>query len=77
MATRLLAKPGGDGINVTIGDMATTRVAGSFKLVYLVFNTIGNLTTQEAQVACFRNAASHLEAGGGLSSKSEFRNCSG
>jgi hypothetical protein len=44
--------------------MTTTRVPGSFRLVYLVFNTIMNLTTQAAQVACFRNAAEHLEPGG-------------
>jgi SAM-dependent methyltransferase len=64
MVTRLRAKPGGDQIGVTIGDFATTRVDGTFSLVYLVFNTIMNLTTQAAQVACFRNAASHLEPGG-------------
>src|SRR4029077_2585464 len=46
MAARLRAKPGGDAIDVTIGDMATTRVAGTFTLAYLVFNTINNLTTQ-------------------------------
>jgi SAM-dependent methyltransferase len=51
-------------IPVAIGDMATTRVEGTFSLVYLVFNTIMNLTTQDAQVACFRNAAAHLLAGG-------------
>ena len=51
-------------IPVTIGDMSTTRVAGDFSLVYLVFNTINNLTSQEAQVACFQNAAAHLEPGG-------------
>ena len=61
MVERLRAKPGGDDIAVTIGDFATTRVDGSFSLVYLVYNTIGNLTTQDAQVACFRNAAAHLE----------------
>jgi SAM-dependent methyltransferase len=64
MVARLRAKPGGDAIPVTIGDMATTRVEGSFSLVYLVYNTIGNLTTQAAQVACFRNAAAHLAPGG-------------
>lgn len=64
MVERLRAKPGGDLIDVTIGDMATTRVAGSFRLVYLVYNTIGNLTTMDEQVACFANAAEHLEAGG-------------
>jgi methyltransferase family protein len=46
------------------GDMAATRVAGEFSLVYLVFNTIFNLTTQDGQVACFENAAAHLGKGG-------------
>ena len=64
MVARLRAKPGGDAIPVTIGDFATTRVDGTFSLAYLVFNTINNLTTQEEQVACFRNAAAHLEPGG-------------
>jgi SAM-dependent methyltransferase len=64
MVARLRAKPGGDAIGVTIGDFATTRVDGTFSLVYLVFNTIMNLTTQDAQVACFRTAADHLEPGG-------------
>ena len=49
---------------MTIGDFATTTVDGTFALTYLVANTIMNLTTQEAQVACFRNAAAHLEPGG-------------
>jgi len=64
MAARLRSKPGGDAIAVTIGDMATTKVDGTFTLAYLVFNTINNLTTQEAQVACFRNVAEHLAPGG-------------
>jgi SAM-dependent methyltransferase len=64
MVARLRAKPSGEDIGVTIGDFATTAVDGSFSLAYLVFNTISNLTTQEAQVACFRNAAAHLEPGG-------------
>jgi SAM-dependent methyltransferase len=64
MVERLRAKPGGDAIGVSIGDFATTTVEGSFSLAYLVFNTIMNLTTQDAQVACFRNAAAHLEPGG-------------
>jgi SAM-dependent methyltransferase len=64
MAGRLRAKPGGDAISVTIGDMATATVDGPFSLVYLVYNTISNLTTQDAQVACFRNAAAHLAPGG-------------
>jgi SAM-dependent methyltransferase len=64
MAARLRAKPGGAEIGVTIGDFATTRVDGTFSVAYLVFNTIMNLTTQAEQVACFRNAAAHLEPGG-------------
>ena len=64
MVARLRGKPGGDAIGVSFGDFATTRVDGTFSLAYLVFNTINNLTTQEAQVACFRNAAAHLEPGG-------------
>jgi 2-polyprenyl-3-methyl-5-hydroxy-6-metoxy-1,4-benzoquinol methylase len=64
MVARLRAKPGSEAIGVTIGDFATTRVDGTFRLVYLLFNTIMNLTTQAAQVACFRNAAAHLEPGG-------------
>jgi hypothetical protein len=47
-----------------MGDMATTRADGTFSLVYLVFNTISNLLTQDEQVACFANAARHLEPGG-------------
>jgi SAM-dependent methyltransferase len=64
MVARMRAKPGGDAIDVTIGDFATTRVDGSFTVAYLVFNTIMNLTTQDAQVACFANAAAHLQPGG-------------
>lgn len=64
MLARLRAKPGGDGIGLTVGDFSTARVNGRFRLAYLVFNTIMNLTTQEAQVACFRNVADHLEPGG-------------
>jgi SAM-dependent methyltransferase len=64
MVAQLWARPGGDAIPVTIGDMATTRVEGAFALVYLVYNTIGNVETQDRQVACFANAAAHLEPGG-------------
>ena len=64
MVARLRAKPGAERIGVTIGDFATTRVDGRFSVAYLVFNTIGNLTTQDAQVACFANVAAHLEPGG-------------
>jgi hypothetical protein len=62
MVARLRAKR--EDIPVTIGDIATTRVDGSFSLVYLVFNTVMNLTTQAAQVSCFATAAAHLEPGG-------------
>ena len=64
MVAQLRAKPGGDEIPVTIGDFSTTKVPGTFSLVYVVFNTVMNVTTQEGQVACFRNAAAHLEPGG-------------
>ena len=64
MAARLRAKPGGEDVGVTIGDFSTTTVDGTFSVAYLVFNTIGNLTTQAAHVACFRNAAAHLDPGG-------------
>jgi SAM-dependent methyltransferase len=64
MAAHLRAKPDADGIGVTIGDFATAKVSGTFGLAYLVRNTIMNLTTQDSQVDCFRNAAGHLEPGG-------------
>ena len=64
MVARLRAKTAGQDIEVAIGDFATTRVEGEFSLVYLVFNTIFNLVTQDAQVACFQNAAEHLRTGG-------------
>ena len=64
MAARLQAKPGAEAVGVTIGDFATATVEGTFSVAYLVFNTIMNLTTQDAQVACFRNVAAHLEPGG-------------
>ena len=63
MVERLRAKPGRD-VEVTIGDFATTQVEGDFSLAYLVFNTITNLTTEDAQVECFANVARHLEPGG-------------
>ena len=64
MTSRLREKPGGGEIGVSIGDFATTTVDGTFSLAYLVFNTIGNLTSQAAQVDCFRNVAAHLQPGG-------------
>jgi SAM-dependent methyltransferase len=64
MVAELRSKPGGEEIPVTIGDFSTTQLDVTVSLVYLVFNTISNLTSQEAQVACFANAARHLEDGG-------------
>lgn len=64
MLAVLHGKPGGDRIETVVGDMARDTVAGTFDLVYLVYNTIGNLLTQGEQVACFRNAARHLRPGG-------------
>jgi trans-aconitate methyltransferase len=64
MVARLREKPGAERIEAVVGDMAATRVEGEFSLVFLVFNTIFNLVTQEAQVACFENAAAHLSSGG-------------
>jgi SAM-dependent methyltransferase len=64
MVARLAAKPGADAIAVTIGDFATTRVDGRFRLAYLVYNAIENLTTQDEQVECFRSVAAQLRPGG-------------
>jgi hypothetical protein len=64
MLTRLKEQPGGADILVTIGDFATTTVDETFTLVFLIRNTISNATTQDEQVATFRNAAAHLKRGG-------------
>ena len=64
MVEQLRKKEGADAVPVTIGDMTTTRVAGPFRVVYLVANTIMNVTTQDDQVAVFENAAAHLAPGG-------------
>ncbi|GAA1998737.1 SAM-dependent methyltransferase [Nakamurella flavida] len=64
MALRVSGKPGGDAVRVVLGDMTSTRVPGAFSLVYLVCNTISNVTTQDGQVAVFVNAAAHLRPGG-------------
>ena len=64
MTSRLRAKVSETDLPVTVGDMATTTVPGEFTLVFLVFNSISNLRTQQGQVACFRNAAQHLIPGG-------------
>jgi SAM-dependent methyltransferase len=64
MVEQLRRKPGADAVPVTIGDMATTRLSDSFDLVYVVANSIMNLTTQEEQISVFSNAAAHLALGG-------------
>ena len=64
MLARLREKPDAEQIGVTVGDFASATVGGTFSLAYLVFNTIENLTSQDEQVACFRNVAAHLEPGG-------------
>lgn len=64
MVDRLRAKVDEATVPVVVGDMATARAPGEFSLVYLVYNTISNLLTQDEQVACFRNAARHLAPGG-------------
>jgi len=64
MVERLRAKPGGDGIRVTMGDFADVPVEGRYALVFVAFNTFFALTTQEEQIRCFENAAAHLADGG-------------
>jgi len=64
MADQLRAKSGAEAVPVAVGDMTTTRVPGGFTLVYLVCNTIMNVTAQDEQLAVFANAAAHLEPGG-------------
>jgi hypothetical protein len=60
MLDRLRRKPGGDRLPVTLGDFAAVPVPGRFRLVYVVFNTLFNLLTQDEQVRCFQNVAAHL-----------------
>jgi SAM-dependent methyltransferase len=64
MVDRLREKPGGDQVEVTMGDMSRVGTGRTYGLVYLVFNTIGNLLTQDDQVRCFENAARHLAGDG-------------
>jgi SAM-dependent methyltransferase len=64
MVARLRAKPGAGRVTAIIGDFAIATAGRAFRLVYLVYNTINNLTSQDDQVECFRNAAAHLEPGG-------------
>jgi SAM-dependent methyltransferase len=64
MVAKLRAKPGGEQIPVTMGDFADVGVDGSYRLIYLAFNTLFALVTQEDQLRCFANAAAHLSDGG-------------
>jgi SAM-dependent methyltransferase len=64
MVDKLQRKVGAEALSVATGDMATMTVPGQFSLVYVVWNSIGNLRTQDEQVECFRNAARHLSPGG-------------
>ena len=60
MVDRLREKPDGNNVDVTIGDMSRVSTGRTYRIVYLVYNTIGNLLTQDDQVRCFENAARHL-----------------
>jgi len=64
MIERMREKPGGDAITVTTGDMSRVGTGRTYGMVYLVYNTIGNLLTQDNQVRCFQNAARHLDDDG-------------
>jgi len=64
MVAKLRAKPGGDCIQITMGDFADVPVSGTYRLIYVVFNTLFNLLTQEDQVRCFQNVAKHLTEDG-------------
>ncbi|MGI8825249.1 MAG: class I SAM-dependent DNA methyltransferase [Chloroflexota bacterium] len=64
MVARLRAKPGGGQISVTMGDFADVPVSGTYRLIFVVFNTLFNLLTQHDQVRCFENVAAHLTADG-------------
>ena len=64
MVAKLRAKPGGDALDVTIGDFADVGVPGRYPLIYVVFNSFFNLLTQDDQVRCFENVASHLSEDG-------------
>lgn len=64
MVDQLRDKPGGADLNVRIGDMSNVAMGRTYPLVYLVFNTIFNIQTQDGQIECFRNAARHLTDGG-------------
>ena len=73
MVERLRAKPGGESVVVTLGDMAQVPVSGRFRLVYLVFNTLFGLLSQARQAECFGNVAGVLDPGGCSSSSASSR----
>jgi SAM-dependent methyltransferase len=64
MLDRLREKPGGESIGATLGDIAEVPVQGRYRLVYVVFNSLFNLLSQDDQVRCFENVAAHLDKGG-------------
>ncbi|HVE93980.1 MAG TPA: class I SAM-dependent methyltransferase [Acidimicrobiales bacterium] len=64
MVDILRTKPGGDKVHVTIGDFADVPIEGQYRLIFVVFNTLFNLLTQDDQVRCFQNVAAHLDSGG-------------
>jgi SAM-dependent methyltransferase len=64
MIAQLRAKPGGDQLSVTLGDFSEVPVSGRYRLIFIVFNTLFNLLTQDEQVRCFENVAAHLQEDG-------------
>ena len=60
MVAKLRAKPAGEDLSVTMGDFADVPVEGTYRLIFVVFNTLFNLLAQEDQVRCFQNVAKHL-----------------
>jgi SAM-dependent methyltransferase len=64
MVDVLRTQPGGDAIAVTMGNFADVPVDGTYRLIYVVYNTLKNLLTQDDQVRCFENVAKHLTEGG-------------
>jgi SAM-dependent methyltransferase len=74
MLSRLRSKPGSDAIAVTVGDMAAVETGSKYRLVFLVYNTLYNLLTQDDQVRCFENAARHLEGDGVFIVEAELPN---
>jgi len=75
MVAQLRAKPGGDAIAVTMGDFADVPVPGTYRLIYVVFNTLFNLLTQDEQVHCFENVADHLTDDGSFSTPPARNSC--